>query len=123
MNRLNFGDVLIRDKCLGIMHVGVCAGPGIVFHNSPDKGEHISTLEEFSMGKPVRAQPNAAAPADVALRIQQKLIQPAKYDLLTRNCEHSASEVVCGQSTSPTLDAVVVLSLFIASVSLLVKVK
>jgi len=45
MSTLNFGDFLLRPKCLGISHVGVWLGGGRVFHDAPARGEHVSSVE------------------------------------------------------------------------------
>ena len=37
-----------------VTHVGLSLGNGLVFHNNPENGEHISDLTRFHKGKPVR---------------------------------------------------------------------
>src|SRR4051812_4358671 len=106
MNTLQVGDLLLREKTLGVMHVGVWAGAGLVFHNAPNRGEHISPLEEFSGGKPVLLQKTNADPVAAATRIHARLAAPQRYDLVRRNCEHSAYEIVTGIASSPVVKSV-----------------
>lgn len=98
---LNPGDLLLRPKCLGIVqHEGVVIGPNAVLHNTPDKGEHVSTVHEFADGKPMQVHPAAAPPAMLLSRAQQVLCRPRRYDPLARNCQHTASELLSGRATS-----------------------
>jgi len=100
MSSLNTGDFLLRPKLLGFSHVGVWLGGGAVFHNAPGKGEHISSLAEFAEGEGVTIEPSLADPAIVLSRVREKLQAPRDYDLITNNCEHSATGVVTGRSYS-----------------------
>ncbi|MGH7869227.1 MAG: hypothetical protein ACREP9_16730 [Candidatus Dormibacteraceae bacterium] len=107
---LNPGDLLLRPKCLGIVqHEGVVIGPNAVLHNTPDKGEHVTTVEDFADGKPVRVYPTSAAPATIRARAQQLLYRPRPYDPLTRNCQHTASELIQGCSSSTWIQAIALL--------------
>lgn len=107
MNALSVGDFLLRPKLLGVTHVGVWMGGGAVFHNAPDRGEHISSVAEFAKGEPVRIQPKNADPLTVVGRVRAKLSRPREYDPISNNCEHSANEVVTGHPFSDQLRAVV----------------
>ena len=50
------GDILRRPKGLH-EHVGVAWFDGRVLHNSPRRGEHLSSVDEFAAGRAVRVQP------------------------------------------------------------------
>lgn len=108
MSTLNFGDFLLRPKCLGISHVGVWLGGGRVFHNAPGRGEHVSSVEEFAQGEPVTVKATNADAACVSVRVHSRLSTPQPYDALSNNCEHTANHVVTGKAFSPQLVAGVV---------------
>lgn len=97
------GDILKRDKGLH-EHVGVAWVDGRVLHNSPFRGEHLSTIDEFAAGRAVRIQPT---PADCLGRVlangARVLKAPHRYHLLRNNCEHTAHYVVHGRASSPQL--------------------
>jgi hypothetical protein len=84
-----------------VQHEGVVVGYNAVLHNTPGKGEHVSTLKEFADGKPVQAQATGADPAQVVVRSRQLLFKPKQYDLLGRNCQHTTSGIIQGIARSP----------------------
>jgi hypothetical protein len=107
---LNPGDLLLRPKCLGIIqHEGVVVGPNAVLHNTPDKGEHVSTVDEFADGKPVQVRPTATASAVIRSRANQLLCRPRPYDPFGRNCQHTASELVSGRASSAWVQVLTIL--------------
>lgn len=55
MTSLLIGDFLTRPKALGATHVGVWLGGGAVYHNAPDRGEHISSVADFAKGHRLRS--------------------------------------------------------------------
>jgi hypothetical protein len=79
--------------------------------NTPEKGEHLTTVEEFSAGNPVKIQHTNANPVAVSLNAKRILSTPKKYNLLSRNCEHTAHEVVHGIPRSPTVVVLWILAL------------
>lgn len=93
------GDVVARRKGL-VMHHGVVLSDGRVLHNTPRRGEHISTLDDFRRGRRVyrvgRAGVGMASlvPAAVPLR---------HYNLFTNNCEHTVSRLTEGRPRSGQL--------------------
>lgn len=113
MKALSVGDFLLRPKSLGVTHVGVWMGGGAVFHNAPDRGEHISSVAEFAKGAPVRVESKNADPSMVVVRVRAKLSRPREYDPISNNCEHAANEVVTGHPFSDQLRAVVAIVLVI----------
>src|ERR1041385_5727809 len=106
MNQLfNFGvgDLLIRTKAVGMFfveHEGVAVGSNTVLTNTPEKGEHLTTPEEFAAGNPVRVVPTGANPAGVIARAREILANPKKYNPFARNCQHTSSYVVRGTARS-----------------------
>ena len=95
------GDILARPKAVGIVtHFGVAITSDLVLQNTPEKGEHIATLQEFSAGKPVTVHRTNADPSIVVARAQTVLARPQKYDLLQNNCEHTTTKVVQGMARS-----------------------
>jgi hypothetical protein len=108
---VGIGDFLMRPKFLGIDHTGVFLGAGMVFHNTPERGEHVSTVQEFSAGHPIRVQHTGANPATVIARVRKALANPKKYNLFFSNCEDSANEATHGKSKSPTVAIIVFLLL------------
>lgn len=96
------GDLLIRPKALGIFdHVGVLVGPNTVLQNTPAKGEHLAPVPEFAAGQPIKVLPTGANPSGVIARARRVLSNAKPYDPISRNCEHTASEVIRGYAKSP----------------------
>lgn len=98
MSRLVSGDVVARRKGL-VMHKGVLLADGRVLHNTPSRGEHVSSLDDFRRGQRVyrvggRASGRYLAAAAVGGR---------RYNLFTNNCEHTVSRVTEGRSHSQQL--------------------
>lgn len=98
---IGIGDLLFRTKFPFVNHKGVVVGNGLVCHNTPERGEHLSTVQEFTAGQPVRVQRTGANPADVVSRANKVLADPKKYNPAFRNCEHTASEIIYGIAKSP----------------------
>lgn len=98
MSRLVSGDVVARRKGL-VMHKGVLLADGRVLHNTPSRGEHVSSLDDFRRGQRVyrvggRASGRYLAAAAVGGR---------RYNLFTNNCEHTVSRVTEGRARSRQL--------------------
>jgi hypothetical protein len=110
---IGIGDLLSRPKFLGVVaveHFGVAVAPNTVLHNTPEKGEHLSTVEEFSAGQPITVRHTGVDPSTVMARSRQILANPKKYHAVARNCQHTVSEILKGIATSP-----VVVTLFIVA--------
>ena len=111
----SIGDLLVRPKALGIVdHIGVAIGTDAVFHNTPERGEHVSSIAEFAAGKAVNAVPTGAEPVSVLNRVHRALTKPKKYCPVSRNCEHSVTEVLSGIAKSPQLVGVLVIVAILA---------
>ena len=98
---LTIGSLLLRPKCLGIVqHEGVLVGCNVVLHNTPEKGEHISSVEGFAAGHPIQVLATGVHPSVIVARARRILLRPKAYDLLARNCQHTSSEIVRGVAKS-----------------------
>lgn len=88
-----------------VEHVGIVAWPGLVFHNNPTRGEHVSSIQDFSKGKPVTvvAEVEGLAMFGVQQRIRQMLQAPNPYSLGNNNCEHSLMKALGVAAKSPQL--------------------
>ena len=97
------GDIVSRRKGL-VMHRGIALGDGRVLHNTPFRGEHICSEEEFRAGKRMYV---ANADLDQRRRALQRAHLHAEegrgYNLLTNNCEHTVSRAAHGRAHSPQL--------------------
>ena len=98
------GDLLMREKALGVFnHVGVFVAPNTVLQNTPERGEHLATVEQFSAGRRVKVQPTGANPLSVSARVRRILARARAYNPFSRNCEHTATEATHGSAWSPQL--------------------
>lgn len=101
---LNIGDLLIRPKVLGLIdHFGVVIAHDRVLQNTPERGEHVTTVNEFSAGQKITVRSTGANPSSVLARAREILAYPQKYHLINRNCQHTANEVANGEAKSPML--------------------
>ncbi|MEM1434874.1 MAG: hypothetical protein AAGG11_12510 [Pseudomonadota bacterium] len=95
------GDILSRRKG-PVMHHGVALGNGQVLHNTPSRGEHISTLEEFRAGQRLRVERRSYAERERALARAARY-RGGRYNLITNNCEHTTYRLADDSSHSPQL--------------------
>lgn len=113
-----FGDVLRRPKFL-FKHVGIHLGNGLVLHNSPSKGEHVSDVSEFSSGHEIEVIPTPPnMKAKIMERVQDTLCYPRGYDAATNNCQHTATRITEGRSYSPAVFVVGLVVLGILAMTL-----
>ena len=95
------GDVVARRKG-PVMHKGVVLADGRILHNTPGRGEHVSTMDEVAAGRSV----HMVRRTSVRSRARAYRAQPrpeSRYNLFTNNCEHTASRVAHGREESPQL--------------------
>lgn len=91
------GDLLTRPKALGLIrHEGVWLGSNRVATNTPEAGECIVSLQDFAAGQCVSLQATHADLAAVARNAERVFSRPRKYNVLFRNCQHTASEIIHG---------------------------
>lgn len=106
MSRYMPGDIVSRRKG-PVMHRGIALGDGRVLHNTPLRGEHVSSEAEFSAGRRIyvtrvdrdarrRAKLHAELHADGDVRGRS-------YHLLANNCEHTVSRAIGTEVHSPQL--------------------
>jgi len=81
----------------------------MVFHNTPERGEHLATLEEALAGInatqwliPPELQEAAYA------RLIHAVQHPRPYDAAANNCQDTVNRIVYGVSQSRTRQAVIV---------------
>ena len=99
------GDVLSRRKGL-VMHRGIVLEDGSVLHNTPMKGQHISSLDEFRKGRRLYASNHSSELRTSTLdRVED---QHRGYNPFTNNCEHMVTRATNGKSSSPQLRGIVV---------------
>ncbi len=106
MSRYLPGDVLSRRKGL-VMHRGIALGDGRVLHNTPGRGEHISSEAEFVSGQSVRVERQPYYRRQRALRsaalFEAQDRTSRRYHLLDNNCEHTVHRHTSGEARSPQL--------------------
>ena len=85
-------------------HVGRYVGDGQVFHNHWKNDAEIITFDQFAKGKEVRVLDQGVQSIEEFMRrIQHVLASGKPYNFLTNNCEHTASYVSNGVTSSPQL--------------------
>ena len=95
------GDIVSRRKGF-VMHKGVVLKDGRILHNTPFRGEHVCSEEEFRAGKRLHVSRIPLEQRRRALHSAERL-EPKGYNLLTNNCEHTAHRTVHGRPESPQL--------------------
>lgn len=95
------GDIVSRRKGL-VMHKGVVLADGRILHNTPFRGEHVCSEQEFRAGKRLRV---SRLPFETRRRVLRatSLHEPRSYNLLTNNCEHTVTRAAHGRAESPQL--------------------
>lgn len=96
------GDMLSRRKGL-VMHRGIALGDGRVLHNTPFKGEHISSEAEFRAGQRMYVTRLDRNVRERALRHVESDAAGRPYSLVTNNCEHTVSRAIGAVPESPQL--------------------
>lgn len=102
MSRYLPGDIVSRRKGF-VMHRGIALGDGRVLHNTPFKGEHISSEEEFSAGQRLYVTRMERAARQRALLHAETDAGGRRYSLLGNNCEHTVSRAIGAEPESPQL--------------------
>ncbi len=100
--RYRAGDIVLRRKGL-VTHKGIALGDGRVLHNTPFRGEHITSEAEFRDGKRLRVARQDAASRARALRYARSDRRAHGYHLLRNNCEHTVNRASRGRSESEQL--------------------
>lgn len=95
------GDVVSRRKGV-FMHRGIVLDDGSVLHNTPLRGRHVSSLDEFRKGKTIY-------PSNHGYDLRAKTLenvsadQQHKYNPFTNNCEHLVTRATKNEKSSPQL--------------------
>lgn len=106
MYRARPGDIVSRRKGF-VMHRGIALDDGRVLHNTPFKGEHVSSASEFRSGRRLYVH---NLHQDERRQTLKRLQGGANrsYNLLTNNCEHTVTRATQGKAESPQLRSWVV---------------
>ncbi len=114
----DFGDILRRPK-FPFKHVGIHLGNGLILHNSPSKGEHVSDVNEFASGHEIEVIPTPPSmKAKILERVEGVLRHPRGYDAATNNCQHTATRITEGRAYSPAVLTVGLVALIILTITL-----
>lgn len=100
MSQCRPGDIVARRKGL-VMHKGLVMRDGRILHNTPLRGEHVSTEQEFRAGRRLRVERTVAGSTLVA----EPHLERRTYHLFHNNCEHTVHRVGTGRAHSPQLKA------------------
>lgn len=96
------GDIIRRRKG-PVWHWGVWLPSGVL-HNTPEEGEHTSTLAKFRDGKPIEIfRPHDINRNEIIHRAYSIASHPSSYQYLWRNCEHTINEITTDEAHSPTV--------------------
>ena len=80
---------------------------GLVFHNTPEEGEHLDSPEVALKGLPASRWDIASEHQAAAhMRLMAVIRNPQPYHALNNNCQHTVSRIVTGVAQSPTLQGV-----------------
>jgi hypothetical protein len=102
MSRYLPGDIVSRRKGF-VMHRGIALGDGTVLHNTPFKGEHISSEADFSAGQRLYVTRMDREARRRALLHAERDAGGRSYSLLANNCEHTVSRAIGAEPDSPQL--------------------
>src|SRR6266705_3384569 len=109
MNHMQPGDIVVRDKgpC---RHLGIVINGDLVLHNTPELGEHVSSMHAFCQGKPYRVFhiPNAFRWVVLA-NASRIAAYPRRYDAVSNNCDHTVTRALGQQPHSLQLALVLML--------------
>jgi|ERR1700690_1227003 hypothetical protein len=89
-------------------HWGVLFQGNLVAHNTPERGEHVSTLQEFAPAgkfRVVRHVPPEHFQASMR-RIQETVQSPQSYHATNNNCQTFANRVTGEAPRSPAVEGV-----------------
>jgi len=104
MSRYLPGDIVSRRKGF-VMHRGIALGDGRVLHNTPFKGEHICSEEEFGAGRRLYVTRLDREARQRALRHAESDDLDRPYSLFDNNCEHTVTRAIGAEVESPQLRA------------------
>ena len=106
--------VISRSKAGALNHLGILLPDGRVAHCSPGRGEHVSSIEDFSMARDVTILEvvDRHLHRGTFERIAACMRSPQAYHATTNNCEMFVNRMLGRNPTSPQLSAALVLVAF-----------
>jgi hypothetical protein len=123
MNHMQPGDIVVRDKG-AFRHLGIVVNEGMVLHNTPELGEHISTMDAFCQGKPYRVIQIPSALRWVVLANASRIAAyPRRYDAVSNNCEHTVTRALGEQPHSSQIAILLTLCIGAALLYIVSKAK
>jgi hypothetical protein len=123
LTELHPGTVIGRKKD-SFIHVGLIISYGKVLHNNPEKGEHLSSISDFSNNQEIMIISRSVLTEEIEKRIQSIINKPLAYSAAFNNCEDTVSRALTGKNRSPqrntffnsTAEAVATVAIIIAVV-------
>ena len=106
--------VIARPKISGGgEHWGVLFPGNLVAHNTPERGEHVSTLQEFAPGGKFRVIRHVLPEHfhETMRRIHEAAKTPQAYHATKNNCQTFANRVTGEAPRSPAVEGVGLLAL------------
>ena len=96
-----------------IQHWGIVLPSGLVAHCTPERGEHISSIEDFCDGAAVSFTQNIPTHlhSQVIANIKNAMNSPRAYHLTANNCETFVNRMITAIPQSPSVVAVAIVSL------------
>ena len=123
MSYIQPGDIVVRDKGV-FRHLGIVVDGGMVLHNTPELGEHVSSMHEFCQGKPYRVIQIPTAFRWIVLANASRIAAyPRRYDAVSNNCEHTVTQALGQQPHSSQLTAVLMFGAAAALLYLFLKTR
>ena len=95
------GDVVSRRKGV-FMHRGIVLDDGRILHNTPLRGRHTSSFDEFSKNKRVYAANHRPEVRDRTLS-NARHDERYRYNPFSNNCEHTVTRATTNEARSPQL--------------------
>jgi hypothetical protein len=97
--------IIARPKLgIAVEHFGLLLPDGRVAHCTPERGEHISSLEDFLARQPMRVHRELPKEthAVVLENVRTAMRNPRAYHLTENNCESFISRMLDSKEGSPT---------------------
>jgi hypothetical protein len=94
-------------------HCGVLFMGNLVAHNTPERGEHVSTLQEFAPGGKFRVVRHVLPEHfhESMHRIREAVQSPRTYHATKNNCQTFANRLTGEAPSSPAVEGVGLLAL------------
>ncbi len=98
------GDIVSRRKG-PFRHIGIVVGDDEILHNTPLRGEHLSSTRAFAKGKGVCVEYQDTQGRSRVVKSAKAHLESGtrSYNPLTNNCEHTVNRITTGRAHSPQL--------------------